>query len=154
MKIITTLILSLAISPVYAEIYKCQENGNTSYQQFPCKKAGEEFKPLKDISEDEQKAAVKQLDKDLAIQAEQKKIKKEADDKERLIRAQEEKADAAYQNAQANKAQVLQNERNSQEIGYGYRRPYYPAGPVNPIERPVNPIQKPVNPIARPLPGN
>ena len=144
MKIITTLILSLAIAPVYAEIYKCEENGITSYQQFPCKNAGEQFTPLKDISEEEGKAAVEKLDKHLAIQAEQKKIKKETDDKERLIRAQEEKADAAYQNAQANKAQVLQNERRSEEIGYGYRRPIYPIGPVNPIERPVSPIARPV----------
>jgi hypothetical protein len=153
MKIITTLILTLAISPVYAEIYKCEVNGVKSYQQFPCKQGGKEFTPLKDISLEEQKSAVKKLDKELAVQAEQKKIQKEADDKERLIRAQEEKADAAYQNAQANKEQVLQNERRSQEIGYGYRRPYYPIVPVNPIERPINPIERPVNPIANPLPN-
>ena len=150
MKIIPTLILILATSPVCAKIYECEENGLKSYQQFPCKQGGKEFTPRKDISPEEQKAAVEKLDKDLANIAEQKKIKKEADDKERLIRAQEEKADAAYQNAQANKAQVLQNERRDQEIGYGYRRPYYPIGPVNPVERPVNPIERPVNPIARP----
>lgn len=138
MKIISTLILLLAISPVYATIYECEENGIKSYQQFPCKQGGKEFTPPKDISPEEQKAAVKKLDKDIAVMAEQKKIKKEADDKERLIRAQEEKADAAYQNARANEAQVLQNERRSEEIGN--LRPYnYPIQPVRPVPEPLVP---------------
>ena len=138
MKIISTLILLLAITPVRATIYECEENGIKSYQQFPCKQGGKEFTPPKDISPEEQKAAVKKLDKDIAVMAEQKKIKKEADDKERLIRAQEEKADAAYQNARANEAQVLQNERRSEEIGN--LRPYnYPIQPVRPVPEPLVP---------------
>jgi hypothetical protein len=83
MKIITTLILVLAISPVYAEIYKCEVNGIKSYQQFPCKRGGKEFTPPKDISQEEQKAAVQKLDKEIAAQAETNKLQKEADDKER-----------------------------------------------------------------------
>ncbi|GAW85534.1 hypothetical protein bplSymb_SCF00804P022 [Bathymodiolus platifrons methanotrophic gill symbiont] len=150
MKIFTTLILSLAIAPVYAEIYKCEENGNTSYQQFPCKKSGEKFIPEKDISETEQNAAVEKLNKDIAIQAEQKKIKKAADDKERLIRAQEENADAAYQNARASKAQALQNAQQAEQIG-NQRPYYYPVRPVNPIARPLPP-NKPFEPIVKPLP--
>ena len=138
MKIISTLILLLAITPVRATIYECEENGIKSYQQFPCKQGGKEFTPPKDISPEEQKAAVKKLDKEIAVMAEQKKIKKEADDKERLIRAQEEKADAAYQNARANEAQVLQNERRSEEIGN--LRPYnYPIQPVRPVPEPLVP---------------
>lgn len=151
MKIITTLILVLAISPVYAEIYKCEVNGIKSYQQFPCKRGGKEFTPPKDISQEEQKAAVQKLDKEIAAQAETNKLQKEADDKERLIQAQEEKSDAAYQNARVNKAQVLLEEQRTQDIN---KRPYYyPVRPVNLIESPVNPIERPVNPITNPLPN-
>ena len=142
MKIITTLILVLAISPVYAKIYQCEVNGIKSYQQFPCKRGGKEYTLPKDISPEEQKAAVRKLDKEIAAQAEAKQLQKEADDKERLIQAQEENADAAYQNARANKAQVLLDEQRSQDIN---RRPYYyPERPINPIERPVNPITNPL----------
>lgn len=139
MKIITTIILVLAISPVYAEIYKCEENGSISYQQFPCKHTGGEFKPLKDISEAEQKSAVEKLNKEIAIQAEQKQLEKEADDKERMIRAEEEKADAAYQNARANKAQVLQNARQAEQIGIRNQglRPIAPVSPIRPIPVPL-----------------
>lgn len=70
MKIISIFILVLAVSLVHATIYECEENGLKSYQQFPCKQGGKEFTPPKDISPEEQKAAVKKLDKDLAAMAE------------------------------------------------------------------------------------
>ncbi|OQK17512.1 hypothetical protein AU255_06465 [Methyloprofundus sedimenti] len=152
MKIISTLILILAISPVYAEIYKCEENGIISYQQFPCKEGGTEFIPPKDISPEQQKAAIEKLDREIAIQAEQKQQQQEADDKERLIRAQEEKADAAAQNARANTAQVLQNARQTEQIRNQNQRPYFPIAPVNPPDNfpiaPTDPI------IPEPLPAN
>ncbi|WP_428354706.1 hypothetical protein [Methyloprofundus sp.] len=137
MKIIARLILVLAISPVHAAIYECEENGIKSYQQFPCKQGGKEFIPPKDISQEEQKAAVEKLDKDLAIQAAKRQQQKEANDKERLIQAQEEKADAAYLNARANEDRALQYERNSEEIRS--LRPYTPIQPVRPTPEPLVP---------------
>jgi len=137
MKIIPTLILILAISPAYAEIFKCEVNGSTTYQQFPCKQSGEEFIPAKDISKQEQKAAVEKLDKDLAIQAEKELLKKEEKDKERLIRAQEEQADAAYRNANANRAKVIQDADLINRDRRRVRPYYYPETPIQPIEKPL-----------------
>jgi len=152
MKIIPILILVLAISPVYAEIYKCEVNGIISYQQSPCKQGGTEFTPPKDISPEQQQAAIEKLNSEIAIQAEQKQQQQEADDRERLIRAQEEEANAAAQNARANTVQVLQNARQAEQIGNQNRRPYFPIAPVNPPNNfpiaPATPI------IPEPLPAN
>ena len=116
MKIITTLIFVLSISPAYAKIFKCEENGLVSYQQTPCKGTGGEFIPGKDISLEQQQAAVTKLNADLAALAEKKQLEKEANDKERIIRAEEDKADATYQNARANKAQALQAARQAKAL--------------------------------------
>ena len=74
MKIISLLIFILSISPAYAEIYKCINNGQTSYQQAQCKQAGNEFMLAPDISVEQQEAAKKKLDSDLAAIAETKQL--------------------------------------------------------------------------------
>lgn len=147
MKIILTFILVLANAPAYAEIFKCEENGLTSYQQLPCKHSGKEFIPAKDISTEEQKAAVEKLNKEIAVQAEQKLQKQEADDKERVIRAQEEQANASYRNANASRAQVIQNaDMESRDRLLRERPIYYPGTPIRPVQ--------PIIPLPIPLPVN
>lgn len=143
MKIILIFFLLLNSSFSYAEIFKCEENAQISYQQSPCKNAGKEFVPTKDISIQEQQAAVEKLKQQVALQAEQKKSAKEADDKERAIRAQEEQATAAYRNANANRAQVIQNAVSNNNDRILREQPYfYPAKPSVPIP-PIVPHLKP-----------
>ncbi len=148
MKTITTLIFILSISPVYAEIYKCIENGNTIYQQTQCKQSGAEFILEPDISIEQQEAAVKQLDSDLEAITEQKKLQKEAGNQNRLLRAEED-------NARANRAQAEETARQADAIEKSNKRIVSPSYPYRPL---LNPLpsqqrlrsldQKPSRPIA------
>lgn len=151
MKIIISLILIISISPVYAEIYKCIENGSISYQQTQCKQTGTKFTPQKDISIEQQEEAVKKLTADLEAIAEQKKLQKEADDKERLIRSEEDKARASRALAEATTRQTdaIKNRNNPPNNQPSYS-PYYPI--VRPL--PDHPEAKPLpaRPRAQPLP--
>lgn len=134
MKILSTIIFILAISPAYAEIFKCEENGNTIYQQSPCKQSGEVFVPRTDISLQEQKAALEKLEKEVALQAEKKQQEKQAADKERMLRAQEEQADAAYRNANANRARVLQErELENRNVPLRTQPLYIPNLPIKSV---------------------
>jgi hypothetical protein len=97
MRISTILAFFMFIAPAaYAEIYKCGQNGQISYQDKPCKTSSIEFTPSKDISTRQQQSAAEKLKSDLALRNEQKRVAQEAKDKERMLRAQEAKADAAY----------------------------------------------------------
>lgn len=159
MKISVTLIFLLFLTPAYAEIYKCRKNGSTSYQQTQCKQTGTEFALKKDISIEQQEAAEKKLTADLELIAEKKKLQKEADDKERLIRAQEENAKATYENAKASKAQAEETARQTKAIENRnntptYYSPYYPKRPIQkPMPKPPIARPAPLPPMARPLPA-
>ncbi|MCF7969988.1 MAG: hypothetical protein K9L22_02345 [Methylococcaceae bacterium] len=140
MKISTPAIIFLFISPVYAEMYKCTENGQISYQDKQCKINGSAFIPSKDISTEQQQSAREKLKSDLAIRNEEKKQAKEAQDKERLIQAQEDKANAAYRNARASEEQAKQSARQADALEKSntsnhYTRPYYVINP-KPIVKP------------------
>ncbi len=147
MRISITLIFFLLISPAYAEMYKCSENGQISYQDKPCETNGIEFTPRKDISVEQQQSAAEKLESDLAIHNEQKRVAKEAQDKERMLRAQEDEANAAYRNARATEEQVKQTARQAEALEksndyYQNTRPYYLINP-----KPI------VKPIPTPFPG-
>jgi flagellar biosynthesis GTPase FlhF len=141
MKISIILIFFLLISPAYAEMYKCTKNGHISYQDKPCKTNGIEFTPSKDISPEQQQSAEKKLKSDLAIHNEQKRAAKEAEDKERMLRAQENKANAAYRSALAAEEQAKQTARQVEALEkindhYQNTRPYYVINP-KPIVKPT-----------------
>lgn len=106
MRIIRALIIVFFTSSVYAEIYKCKVNDKISYQGFPCLTDGGEFIIKKDISVEQQKAAVLKLNEELAVIRERKKSAQEAVEKERLIRAEETNADANYKRANQTERQV------------------------------------------------
>ncbi len=134
MKIIATLIFLLAISPAHAEIYKCVENGKTSYQQTQCKQSGTEFKLQGDISLEQQEEAVKKLTADLEARAEEKRLQKQAEDKERQLRAQEESVNASYENARSSRQQAAETSKLADTIrNRRYRTPY----PHRPIATPL-----------------
>ncbi len=141
MIIIISLIFILTISPAHAKIYKCIDNGQTSYQQTQCKQPGTKFSLEDDISIEQQQAALKKLNADLEAIAEKKKLQKEEDDKERLLRAQED-------NAKANKAQAEETAQQTDAIENSNKRqinqPYYL--PYRPIIKPL-----PEHPIAKPM---
>ena len=143
MKFITSLIFILSISPAYAEIYKCIENGNISYQQTQCKQKGAEFILEQDISIEQQEGAVKKLTADLEAIAEKKNIQKEAADKERLLRAQEDNVDANYANARANREQAKKIEEQTEVMKRN--RPLY-----SPYRFRAKPL--PTQPAPNPLP--
>ncbi len=137
---IIILITFSFISTAYAEIYKCGKNGQVNYQDKPCKTGGIEFTPRKDISTQQQQSAAKKLESDLAIRNEQKRAAQEAKDKERILRAQEAKADAAYRQALAAEEQAKQTARQAEALErhndyYQNTRPYYVINP-KPIVRP------------------
>jgi flagellar biosynthesis GTPase FlhF len=112
MRISTILAFFMFIAPAaYAEIYKCGQNGQISYQDKPCKTSSIEFTPSKDISTRQQQSAAEKLKSDLALRNEQKRVAQEAKDKERMLRAQEAKADAAYRQALAAEEQAKQTAR-------------------------------------------
>jgi len=141
MKISIILIFFLLISPAYAEMYKCTENGQISYQDKPCKTSGTEFTPSKDISAEQQQSAANKLESDLDIRNEQKRLAKEARDKERVIQAQEDAANAAYKKAQAIEEQARQTARQAEALEksndyYQNTRPYYIINP-KPIAKPI-----------------
>jgi len=141
MKISIILIFFLLISPAYAEMYKCTENGHISYQDKPCKTSGTEFTPSKDISAEQQQSAANKLESDLDIRNEQKRLAKEARDKERVIQAQEDAANAAYKKAQAIEEQARQTARQAEALEksndyYQNTRPYYIINP-KPIAKPI-----------------
>ncbi len=151
MKIIVSLIFILALSPVNAKIYKCIENGNTSYQQIQCKQTGKAFALEQEISIEQQEIAVKKLSDDLEAIAEKKKLQKEEDDKERLIRAQEDTAKATQDQAKetARQTDAIKN-NNQQNNNQHYYSPYLPI--IKP--HPKHPVAKPLNslPVAQPQP--
>ena len=93
MRIITLLVATLAISPAHAKIFKCETNGKTSFQQTPCKaqENSREFVLKKDISIERQQQAAQKLEDELAEIADKKKLAKEITDKERVIKANENK---------------------------------------------------------------
>ena len=135
MKIIISLIFILSISPAYAEIYKCIENGKTSYQQTQCKNKGSEFIPSPDIGIEQQEAAVKKLDADLQAIAEKKNLQKEQGDKDRLIRAGED-------NARANRLQAVESVRQTDALENSNNRIVSPSYPYRPILNPLPSQQK------------
>ena len=145
MKIIISLIFILSISPAYAEIYKCIENGNISYQQTQCKNKGAEFMPSPDISIEQQEAAVKKLDADLQVIGEEKKLQKEQDDKDRLIRAGED-------NARANRLQATEAARQTKALEKSNNRIVSPSYPYRPILNPL-PSQQKLRPIVKQRPS-
>lgn len=120
--------------------YKCGQNGQISYQDKPCKTSSIEFTPSKDISTRQQQSAAEKLKSDLALRNEQKRVAQEAKDKERMLRAQEAKADAAYRQALAAEEQAKQTARQAEALErhndyYQNTRPYYVINP-KPIVRP------------------
>jgi hypothetical protein len=143
MKYIFTIMTILFCSYTHAGIYKCNINGKISYQQEPCEVSGGvgyELKKQKDITSQQQLDAKAKMDAELTEYLEAKQLKKEAYDKERIIRAEEDKAYAAYQSAQQAKRQAnALEERNAIEArkrqgsgyywGYGnyYRGRYFPS---------------------------
>ncbi|SHE23454.1 DUF4124 domain-containing protein [methanotrophic endosymbiont of Bathymodiolus puteoserpentis (Logatchev)] len=141
MRISTILAFFMFIAPAaYAEIYKCGQNGQISYQDKPCKTSSIEFTPSKDISTRQQQSAAEKLKSDLALRNEQKRVAQEAKDKERILRAQEAKADAAYRQALAAEEQAKQTARQAEALErhndyYQNTRPYYVINP-KPIVRP------------------
>ncbi len=141
MRIGIILIFFLLISPAYAEMYKCTENGQISYQDKPCKTSGTEFTPSKDISAEQQQSAANKLESDLSIRNEQKRVAKEAADKERMLRVQENKASAAYRSAHAAEEQARQTARQAEALEkqndyYRDTRPFYVINP-KPIVKPT-----------------
>jgi hypothetical protein len=118
MQIITLLITALFISPVHAKIFKCEINGKISFQQTPCQPEASrrEFTLKKDISIERQQQAAQKLEDELAEIADKKKQAKEIEDKERLIRANENNAWATYQNALANKEQAIQAKKQTEAL--------------------------------------
>ncbi|NOQ64094.1 MAG: DUF4124 domain-containing protein [Methyloprofundus sp.] len=135
MKITRLLLFILPLSPAYAEIYKCDDNGQTTYQQVQCQNTGEEFIPPKDISLEQQEAAVKKRNADLEADEAQKQQQREADDKERAIRAQEDNADASFDNARSNRAIAAETARQTEALeNRNNSNPYYDSR--HPISRP------------------
>ena len=153
MKILSLLIFIFFTSNAYAEIYKCIENGHTSYQQTRCKQTGSEFIPAKDISLKQQEAAVEKLTADLEASAEKKKTQKEAYDKERLLQAEENKARATRKQAEetARQTDAIENSNNriDNQPYYYPLRPAIKPVPSKPVTRPL-----PIRPVPRPLSSN
>lgn len=130
MKKIFILIMTLFSIHAYAGIYKCNVKGKISYQQSPCVASGAigyEIKQENDISLQQQAEAKEKMAAELAVYNETKKLKKEAYDKERLIRAEEDKAYAALQRAQQAKRQVNALEQRN-EMRIRQRSSYYYTG--------------------------
>jgi len=157
MKVILVFFIVFSISPVYAKMYKCIDEGQVSYQDTECIHEGSEFKKKKDISVAQQETAAAKLNSDLAISAESRRVAKENQDKERLIRAKEDNAYATYQRARQVERQAdALEERNSLEqerldnSNRVYISPYYNrySIPRRPHYRPKP--QHPSRPISTP----
>lgn len=153
MKFIFVFFTILLCSSASADMYKCDIDGKTSYQDEPCEKrggTGHKFNKLYEISKEQQKQAKAKLDLEEALIAEQEQLEKEAYDKERLIRAEEDKAIAAQEYAeQARRQTEALEERNDIEsrkpkVVYD-RRGYFP-NIHNPViqhdVRPHRPFEK------------
>ncbi|MCF7971321.1 MAG: DUF4124 domain-containing protein [Methylococcaceae bacterium] len=111
------IMMAVFVSPVvHAKVYKCQLDGKILYQQKPCVTNSEEIVIDASPSEEEQAAARARLDNYQINKENQARLDQERDDKERLIRAEENKADAAYKNAQANRAQAAQQARQAEAL--------------------------------------
>jgi len=115
MKIIFIL-LALFISIAQAQTYHCKYKGKTTFQDTPCETGGTKFDYGKDISVEKQKAAQSQLKQEMNSFNKKKQVKHEAWQKERVIRAQEDAADAGYENARAGRAQAYQQKRTAEAI--------------------------------------
>ena len=105
MKNILILLIATA-TPTYAGVYKCTVDGQTAYQSSPCADSGESFKIKKEISVNQQKAAQARLDKEMADNTERHRQARIANDRERVIRAEENKAHASYLNARESARQA------------------------------------------------
>lgn len=111
MKIIA-LIIVLITSPVLAKTYKCDVNGKTTYQAKPCPSGGGEIKLNSTyVHEEDRLAADRRISNYLYVKAEEKRIKAEIRERERLIRVEEDKAYAIEENMRANKEQVEQTKK-------------------------------------------
>jgi len=105
------IMLMLFSAPVLSDVYKCKVANKKVYQQTPCRESGAKVDLGTDISIEKQRASAAELKQDMRAYNHKKQVKKEQWDKERLIRAEEDKADAAHRNANANRAQVYQQAR-------------------------------------------
>ncbi len=123
MKIIFVAVIAVFCSVLCtvanAKMYKCTLDDKVSYQDVPCEETGSSghiFEKKADISKKQQRKAKLKLDLEAARAAEQEQLEQEADDQERLIRAEEEKAFAAQQYAEQvrRQAEALE-ERNDIE---------------------------------------
>jgi len=110
------VLLALSISVAQAQSYRCQNNGKTTFQDTPCQTGGSKFDYGEDISVEKQKAAQSQLKQEMHSFNKKKQEKHEAWQKERVIRAQEDAADAGYDNARAGRAQAYQQKRTADAI--------------------------------------
>ena len=110
------ILFALSISVAQAETYRCKNNGKTSFQDTPCETAGAKFDLGSDISIEKQNAAQSQLNREMNAHNQKKQARYEAWQKERAIRAQEDKADAGYANARANRAQAYQQRRTANAL--------------------------------------
>jgi len=110
------VLLALSISVAQAKTYRCKNNSKTSFQDTPCVTAGAEFDLGEDISVEKQKAAQSKLNREMNAFNQKKQVRHEAWQKERAIRAQEDKADAGYANARAGRAQAYQQKRTADAI--------------------------------------
>lgn len=135
MKTLITIMTVFLCASAQAEIYKCFKNDTISYQQLPCnesKSIGYEFRIQNDLSAQQLAYAKEQMDMELADYNDAKKLKKEANDKERIIRAEERKAEAAFKSVEQKERQTIALEsRNKREIydqSSVYFRNYYPYG--------------------------
>jgi len=110
------ILFLLSISVTQASVYKCKDNGKTIYQSTPCSIGDKEHDLGTDISIAKQKAAKAKLNRDMAVYYERKKAERVERNKERIIRAEENKASASYANAKANRAQVYQQSRAAKAL--------------------------------------
>ncbi len=135
MKGFFTIIMILFCFNVHAAIYKCSSHGKISYQQRPCELSGSvelDINKQKDITFQQQLDAKAKMDSELADYNKEKQLKKQAYDKERVIRAEEDKAHAAYLNAQQAKRQAdalearnaIEARKRSSGYYYSGRYPY------------------------------
>ncbi len=123
------LMIAMLIMPfhVNAQVFKCDVHDKKVYQQKPCAGKGDVVAIDAPPSVQEQAAARARLETYKRNKAEQAMVAQARWDKERLIRAEEYKADAAYRNAMANRLQAAQQARQARALEDGnilqtYRR--------------------------------
>ncbi len=100
MKKITIIFVMCSITNVNAGMYKCVSGDKVSYQSSPCPNEEDEneFSLKYEISKEQIQAARDKKAAELAAKNEKKRLDKLAYDRERMIRAEEEKArEAALQ---------------------------------------------------------